>query len=147
MHLIVYSSQVMDAGSDVTGLVRDIVASAESKNPSLSVTGVLLFENKHFLQAIEGEETVLRELFETIRGDERHGEITVHVDQNVEERAFSNWSMESFNIENAEIFSSGTIDNLYAIFNRSFPMNSRNLITFIKEIVDEIDVYKIKSAI
>lgn len=70
-----------------------LLGHARSKNTGLNITGMLLHIEGSFLQVIEGRETDIDALFETISEDPRHGNIVTIVRESIPRRAFSDWSM------------------------------------------------------
>lgn len=66
---------------------------SRDKNAQLGVTGLLLYRQCEFMQAIEGEEKVIRSLWNTIRFDERHFSARIIYEGLLPERGFANWSM------------------------------------------------------
>jgi len=54
-----------------------MVDRARARNRALDVTGMLLYKDGNFIQALEGKGSAVREIFETIRLDPRHQAITV----------------------------------------------------------------------
>jgi hypothetical protein len=54
---------------------------------------MLLYTDGSFLQALEGDEAVVRDLYATIAGDDRHQQVTLIIEFPVETRSFSDWSM------------------------------------------------------
>ena len=60
-------------------------------NPTLNITGVLLYYNGFFLQVLEGKKEVITELFLNIRKDKRHRKILTILDQKIENRIFDNY--------------------------------------------------------
>jgi hypothetical protein len=89
---------------EIESEVKSILASATKNNPSLDITGALLFSGGYFCQTIEGPEDSIEELFETIQMDDRHGEVTVLHFEEIEERGFSDWSMAFAGIEDTMRF-------------------------------------------
>lgn len=66
---------------------------ARISNERRKVTGMLLYHDAQFLQLLEGEKTVLKELADQIFDDPRHHTaVRLSFDQ-VEARDFSGWSM------------------------------------------------------
>lgn len=63
-----------------------------SNNNAKNITGILLFETGNFLQVLEGEEEILRNLFEKIKADSRHKNIFVILNQVSENRVFENYA-------------------------------------------------------
>jgi hypothetical protein len=55
----------------------EMVNKARARNEALDVTGMLLYKDGNFIQALEGKGSAVREIFETIRRDPRHRAVTV----------------------------------------------------------------------
>src|ERR1700744_226234 len=72
--------------------LEGILLKARVKNTTLGVTGLLLYVDGGFLQVLEGEQTIWRELYETIAGDNRHWDARVLLDKEAP-RNFGDWSM------------------------------------------------------
>lgn len=70
-----------------------IARAALRNNPRLGVTGALYFDGHHFFQVLEGEDTALACLFDTIRADPRHMNVRLVHRGPITERRFENWSM------------------------------------------------------
>lgn len=144
MHLIVYSSKFTGSSSSATEVLDQIVAAAEERNRDAGISGILLFQNGYFLQALEGDEIIVRSVFQKIQSDRRHSELVLHADQSIASRSFYNWSMDGFAIDDPELFDSETIGVLQKLYNKTFELNPKALIEFIKSIIDEIDTFKIQ---
>ena len=70
-----------------------ILAKAREKNARLGITGMLLYKDGNFLQLLEGEETIVRGIYETIARDTRHFDTMITMEEAVSERMFTEWSM------------------------------------------------------
>ena len=70
-----------------------ILAKAREKNARLGITGMLLYKDGNFLQLLEGEETIVRGIYETIARDTRHFDTMITMEEAVNERMFTEWSM------------------------------------------------------
>ncbi len=66
---------------------------ARSNNKRQQITGALLLDGEHYVQVLEGDETLVRELYERIAQDSRHDSVAVLDSGSVDERVFSRWSM------------------------------------------------------
>ncbi|MEI8609060.1 BLUF domain-containing protein [Enterovibrio sp. Hal110] len=64
-----------------------------SNNEALGITGMLLYRDGDFIQAIEGDEHVVSSLFEKICRDHRHYGIVEMMRKSLVERQFKDWSM------------------------------------------------------
>lgn len=66
---------------------------AKSANAGAGITGLLLFYEGVFLQALEGPQAGVASLMERIRRDRRHAGLTVLESGPVAARAFEGWPM------------------------------------------------------
>lgn len=60
-------------------------------NPPRNITGILLYNNGIFLQVLEGEKEVLKNLFKSIKADQRHHNVLTVLEQKIESRIFENY--------------------------------------------------------
>jgi len=72
----------------------DILATSRRNNARDGVSGLLWFDGKRFLQALEGEEAVVARTFERIGADPRHRALVILSDRQVETREFGAWAMD-----------------------------------------------------
>ena len=66
---------------------------ARFQNKERHVCGALLLSEETFVQVLEGEESVVRDLFAHIEKDSRHDSVTVLESGVVAAPAFSRWAM------------------------------------------------------
>ena len=71
----------------------EIVAPARWNNKCNDVSGVLLYTGMHFLEILEGEESVLNEMWSRLENDHRHASLVRIGDEACEERRFVGWKM------------------------------------------------------
>lgn len=64
-----------------------------NNNRRLGVTGLLLYSNRTFLQALEGDENVVGPLYEKIMRDPRHTDIKSLNRKSIERRQYEEWTM------------------------------------------------------
>lgn len=90
---------------DFPSVVR-VAQSSQANNHAKGITGYLYHHNDEFFQFIEGEESAIMSLYETISHDERH-EIISHITiSTYYERIFPEWTMRPIShtdLENAGI--------------------------------------------
>ena len=88
-HTICYLSKEAEAlkDSELERLFKFIV----TMNPTLNISGALLYNNNFFLQVLEGKKEIIKELFAKIRKDKRHKDILMILDQKIENRIFENY--------------------------------------------------------
>jgi hypothetical protein len=70
-----------------------LLAQCQRNNARLGVTGMLLYSDGNFMQAVEGDAAAIDTLIATIAQDERHGRMTVLLRMPIEQRQFAGWSM------------------------------------------------------
>jgi hypothetical protein len=73
--------------------LMDILNTARSFNPTKNITGMLLYRQGYFIQALEGEEEDVTALYGKIVQDERHTNILMVAKEPIESRSFGKWSM------------------------------------------------------
>ena len=70
-----------------------LLEKARRNNATLGVTGMLLYKDGNFMQAIEGDDVVIKELHDRIQRDPRHRGMITLLRKPIEQRQFPNWSM------------------------------------------------------
>jgi hypothetical protein len=83
---------------DLTGLL----AQSREKNARLKITGLLIYSKREFMQLLEGNKEDIFELYNTIVKDERHQQVKLLWDGEIEDRSFKDWSMAFLNIDGIE---------------------------------------------
>ncbi len=64
-----------------------------ANNKNNGVTGMLLYGNATFMQALEGEENVIDEIYVKIQNDLRHTNIKLLHRKTIQRRQYSDWTM------------------------------------------------------
>lgn len=77
--------------------LKAILTKARDKNKQKDITGMLLYRNGFFVQALEGDRETVTETFDIIKDDPRHRNILVLYKNKISERSFEDWSM-GFNV-------------------------------------------------
>ncbi|NCP14272.1 MAG: BLUF domain-containing protein [Sphingomonadales bacterium] len=73
--------------------VDAILSASARNNPARGITGLLLFNGRNFLQLLEGENTEVVSLMETITADPRHNGVSVLDRREITARACPDWAM------------------------------------------------------
>ncbi len=76
-----------------------ILAISRKKNKEVGITGMLLYRDGGFIQAIEGPEDAVLNLYEKIQSDRRHTNIILLHQQPISKREFPTWEMGFRNID------------------------------------------------
>ena len=78
-----------------------ILDRSRRNNEQLQVTGLLLFDGKRFLQALEGGQDVVEKIYARIRSDPRHRAPVRLSAGTVERRCFGDWAMAFHAVDSA----------------------------------------------
>jgi hypothetical protein len=101
MFFLVYVSSAIRllSGEDL----RALLATCRKNNSELGVTGMLLYKDGNFMQALEGDEEAVRGLYARIEADPRHGGEIVLQQGSAERRQFPDWSMGFRDLDSPEV--------------------------------------------
>ena len=91
MYFLVYVSAAVTWFSESE--LRALLTSARFRNEHAGITGMLLYKDGNFMQALEGPEDAVRALYRRIEGDRRHRGLLVLDSGAQEARTFLLWSM------------------------------------------------------
>jgi hypothetical protein len=81
----------------------DILKVSRENNSSRDVTGLLLYKGGNFMQVLEGPDAVVEALYEKIKTDPRHQDVSVISREQISTRQFPAWEMAFQNLDNPEI--------------------------------------------
>ena len=70
-----------------------ILAQSRRNNAAAGITGLLFFDGKRFLQALEGEAAAVDATFARIQRDERHHALVLLSSRDIAMREFGAWAM------------------------------------------------------
>jgi hypothetical protein len=91
MHHIIYLSSAVTPFTKPE--LMKLLEKARDHNSRHNITGILLYKDGNFLQAIEGDQETLRALYRQIEKDSRHRGLVKLFDEPIAEREFPAWSM------------------------------------------------------
>ncbi|MBK0378618.1 BLUF domain-containing protein [Mucilaginibacter segetis] len=100
MKTIVYISTAVTLLTD--DVLLHILTAARDNNAKHQVTGVLLYADGTFIQALEGEPADVDAIYELIEQDKKHRNIIKLIDEPLAERNFTDWRMGFSYINNNE---------------------------------------------
>ena len=93
--------------------LRDLLATARTNNEKAGITGMLLYKDGNFMQALEGEETAVRALYRHIATDRRHCGVVVIDSGHSETRQFGAWRM---GFSDLQVVEGGDLPEGYSTF-------------------------------
>ncbi len=88
---LIYVSRMTEA-CDMTA-IQEILKVSRKRNTAGSITGILCYDPAFFMQCLEGPKDAVNELYRDIARDKRHTQVTLLEYEEIEERAFGEWSM------------------------------------------------------
>ena len=91
MRQIIYISTLKGIGG--AAVVEDILRQSRANNARDGVSGLLYFDGKRFLQALEGEPAAVARTLARVESDPRHRAIVILSDRRVDKRDFGAWAM------------------------------------------------------
>jgi hypothetical protein len=70
-----------------------ILQQSHARNKELGVTGLLLYRDSNIIQVLEGEKTVVRQLFKDREADPRHYGVLRLTERPIKHRQFADWRL------------------------------------------------------
>jgi Sensors of blue-light using FAD len=91
LFFLIYVSAAVTWFSDSE--LRTLLASARRSNHQAGITGMLLYKDGNFMQALEGEEAAVLSLYARLQADRRHRGVLMLDSGRTGARQFAQWSM------------------------------------------------------
>lgn len=102
--MLAHLAYVSSRKSNCTDLeIEKILEACQKNNPSLEITGVLLYSKNQFIQYVEGEASKLTELYDKIKKDVRHERTVMLSYGPISSKAFPSWHMGSKKIMSGDV--------------------------------------------
>jgi hypothetical protein len=109
LHRLIY---VSDINRILTQQEIDDILEKSKKNNKLGhVTGVLIHDDSHFLQYLEGDRGKLQELYLKIKTDRRHQNCSILNFEKIGKRTFHQWEMAYKSISIDKLLYYGHVDS------------------------------------
>lgn len=117
--------------------IGKILAACEKNNPSLGITGVLLYSDTKFVQLVEGDAKSISGLYDKIKMDTRHSKPMMISYGPVKEKSFPSWHMGAKSFSGNEIdFKSEISEDDKAVFDnllKGEPESGKKVLTLLKK--------------
>ena len=133
MRQLVYISS-LNSSRCKNGDLEDILLSSRRNNSREDVSGLLFFNGRRFLQALEGERNAVRAAFRRIEDDPRHRAIVVLSDREVAGREFGHWAMA--HLAQGSLDADGAVSQIDALVRRASPSVRSTFESFVRLAVD-----------
>ncbi|MDF4203826.1 BLUF domain-containing protein [Maribacter sp. SA7] len=79
--------------------MEELLEKARANNKRDDITGCLIYYKGGFVQLLEGNKKKINELYDKIKKDPRHKNVTLFSDDEISERTFPNWGMAYYPID------------------------------------------------
>lgn len=133
---LLYISESKIESNNARSEIERILATAHAMNPSVGITGALVFTGTHFAQVIEGEEAAISKLVASIARDQRHAHVNIVIRDPLTARRFPDWSM-AYNGPSKYV--SGHVARL---LNSSSPIESSRAADWLAELLEQFSGYR-----
>ena len=91
MYTLTYKSRAN--GIPKPGQMQELLEKSRRWNMDNGISGCLVYYRGGFVQLLEGETDLVKELWDKIRTDARHSEVFLISEEEIVEREFPNWNM------------------------------------------------------
>ncbi len=143
LHSITYISKANIDPDKSAEELASLTRMAKRRNEMDNITGVLILENGVFYQTIEGPESKLMRLFESIKRDQRHEDIVLLISEPIEKQVFSDWSLDSFVIDDVQKVPSETMEALRKIRSNELEPEPTRHSAFVMNVVKELGNFRV----
>lgn len=90
--------------------IQSIVDVSKTNNKKNDITGLLILRDNTFVQALEGNEKKVMELYHKIKEDKRHSKVKILLNVKSDERIYKDWSMAYVDARNLKISAKSILD-------------------------------------
>mgnify|MGYP001766188714 CR=1 FL=1 len=73
--------------------LESLLATSRRNNTATGITGLLMYESRLFMQALEGPRGAVEALFQRIKADPRHTDVQIVCEDHIDRRNFGPWRM------------------------------------------------------
>lgn len=128
---VAYTSRALASFSEQD--LDDMLATARIKNKALGLSGLLLYQDGHFLQFLEGRDYAVDALLKTIEADQRHDAVKLIWRRDIETCDFGDWQMGFMRVK-PEPDQAGFVDILQSLSSDQLQLDERATKT--QELID-----------
>ena len=121
MPLVTLSYVSVAAHSMSKDELMEILEVARKRNKELDVTGMLLYRDGYFIQALEGEKENVDMLYEKIAKDPRHHHVHAVEQKEISQRVFGDWAMGFHHLDEEDM---GDVEGFTDFLEQPFNMSN-----------------------
>ena len=130
---IAYCSRAVDFSF---AQVDSILTASRANNADAGLTGALIYDNRIFLQALEGPPDGIRTVFDRIAQDPRHTDISLLTVRAQEGRLFPDWSMTAAVTEDQTLRGLKLVPHLSLARFNPFEWSEKDVVNFMDALSD-----------
>ncbi len=96
---------------------QELLQNSQERNQMHHITGYIFLSKTKIVQLIEGDDEVIDALYNRIKNDTRHTDVSMILDKEIEKRTMMNWNMailDFWNDEKATFDEFSLLDKLYS---------------------------------
>ncbi len=132
--------KMLDDQEQMISDLIDIERAAKHRNSALNITGVLLVDNGHFIQLLEGYEAEVDELLASIKNDSRHSNVCVLMDEEISARSFGDWNMDIFTLDIQPELKSSDLHRFRDCYLANEKPNAREVATWVRRLITHPEI-------
>lgn len=120
--------------------LADIERTAKRRNIELGVCGVLIVDQGHFIQILEGSTKAIDALMDSICADNRHKNINILMDESIAAKSFVDWNMDVFLLDGHPELQGDELDHFRDVYLANETPNGIELSRWIKRLIAHPDI-------
>jgi Sensors of blue-light using FAD len=93
--------------------LSQLLEAARDNNAKLGLTGMLLHADGSFFQVLEGKAQVVDALYTKIERDQRHGQVTLIINEPIPQRYFDDWTMGFYKVSREELAGMAGVNDFF----------------------------------
>lgn len=130
--LVCYAYTSRYRGLEPEADLASITAAASRNNPTLGVTGVLLYDAGRFIQVVEGPPEGIWTLQRRLLADTRHSDLVELFEVECPTRTFDEWQMRAYRVETLAPMSGPEVVALRDAYVGVFRPSARDFLTLVQ---------------
>ena len=142
MKVIVYTSELSPHAGAMGEVVLDIATKSEANNPTMQITGAMVFLRSRFVQALEGPKENIDCLFEKIRQDPRHRNVKVLFDEPTSHRHFPDWAMQCFQLDDENVFDEAAVVSVRDLYSKQFQYDGKTFLKLLQSMLKNKETFQ-----
>ena len=129
MYHLVYTSHAVQPLPEAELL--KLLQQSRDRNKEFNISGILLYVQGKFIQALEGKEAFVEKIYASILKDTRHTRVTLVLEGNSPTRIFKGWSMGFKKLSDEDFANISGFTDIDAFFNEHQVKENSNLLLVI----------------